>query len=424
MIKVFENPGAAEWSELARRPHIDLTSMLDTVKEVFDAVRSSGDDALRQYTLKYDNVSIDSIAVPDDEIEAAGQYIPDGLKHDIETAIGSLRAMSKAQYQPRVEVEPFDGVRCWYDYKPIDKVGLYVPAGSAPLFSSVLMLAVPASVAGCPEKILCAPPDKDGRINPAILYAAGQSGVNKIFRIGGIQAIAAMTLGTESVPQVYKICGPGNRYVTAAKQFATFFGTAIDMPAGPSELMIVADGEADPSLVAIDFLSQLEHGPDSQSLLVTTSKTLIEDFFKWVDEQIVMLSRREIVKRGLSNCRIIYMEDMQQVIDFANFYAPEHIIFHTENCREHAEAIRNAGSVFVGGRSSVSAGDYISGSNHVLPTGGYAKGFSGLNLQTYMHGVYYQAIDNSGVIELAGHIYSMAHFEGLDGHSMAFTSRL
>ncbi|MDR2498779.1 MAG: histidinol dehydrogenase [Tannerellaceae bacterium] len=424
MITVIENPPVNEWPELAKRPHIDLTSMLDTVREVFDAVKISGDAALRQYTLKYDKVEIDNIAVPDDEIKDSEAKLSAELKRDIQTAAGSIASVSKAQQRPTSEVETFNGVRCWHEYKPIDKVGLYVPAGSAPLFSSVLMLAVPASVAGCPERILCSPPGKDGHINPAILYAADLAGATKIFRVGGIQAIAAMTLGTESIPQVYKICGPGNRYVTAAKQFATFFGAAIDMPAGPSELLLVADNNADPSLVAIDFLSQLEHGPDSQSLLVTTSKSLIPELLEWINKLLPLLSRRNIIERELSNCRIIYMNEIERAIDFANCYAPEHLSLHTDQCLEHAKLIRNAASVFVGAQSTVSAGDYISGTNHVLPTGGYAKAFSGVNLHTYMHGLYFQHINYDGVMEIAEPIHNMARFEGLDGHSMASTARL
>ena len=424
MITLITNPERSLWSQLAMRPQIDLTAMLDTVKEVFEDVKASGDEALRKYTMMYDKVEINSIEVSADEIKEAAESLSDEMKDNIKTAAGSIALFSEAQRQPRVEVEPFKGVRCWQEYKPIDKVGLYIPAGSAPLFSSVLMLAVPADVAGCSEKILCSPPGKDGRINPAILYAADMAGVTRVFKVGGIQAVAAMCHGTETIPQVYKICGPGNRYVTAAKQFATFYGTAIDMPAGPSELLVVADEKADPLLASIDFLAQLEHGADSQCLLVSTSADFVEAFQASVAEQYPLLSRREIIEKALKNCRIILFDEMSEALEFANHYAPEHLILHTEQCLEHAASIRNAGSVFVGEGTPVSAGDYISGTNHVLPTGGYAKAFGGITLQSYMHSVYYQTINDEGMIELASRIYDMAQFEGLDGHSLSSTVRL
>jgi histidinol dehydrogenase len=424
MITLISNPERSLWPQLAMRPHIDLTAMLDTVKEVFDNVKASGDEALKKYTMMYDKVEINTLEVSAGEIEEAGQLLSPEMKDNIQTAAGSIAMFSHAQKQPRIDVEPFKGVRCWQEYKPIDKVGLYIPAGSAPLFSSVLMLAVPANVAGCSEKILCSPPGKDGKINPAILYAASVAGVTRIFKVGGIQAIAAMCHGTQTVPQVYKICGPGNRYVTAAKQFATFYGAAIDMPAGPSELLVVADGNADPSLASIDFLAQLEHGADSQCLLISTSASFAEAFQAAISEQIPLLSRKSIIEKAIGNCRIILFDQMEQALDFANCYAPEHLILHTDECLKHASSIRNAGSVFVGEGTPVSAGDYISGTNHVLPTGGYAKAFSGITLQSYMHSVYYQTINDEGMIELASRIYDMAHFEGLDGHSLASTARL
>jgi histidinol dehydrogenase len=423
MNKIF-NPEKKNWKDLLTRPTQSMDEIESLVTHVFKEVRSGGDDALNKFTERFDNVLLDAIAISKEEIDAAKKQVAPALQDAIHIAKNNIEKFHRAQKTSRVEVETSKGVLCWQEKRPIQKVGLYIPGGTAPLFSTILMLAVPAQIAGCSDIILCTPPDGEGKVNPAILYTASICGVNRIFKVGGIQAIAGMTFGTESIPQVYKIFGPGNQFVTAAKQLATKFGTAIDMPAGPSELLVVADDTANAIFVAADLLSQAEHGIDSQVILVATSERLLWEVEKEIDKQIKVLPRLKIAQKAIENSKLIYMNNDQEAMDFINAYGPEHFIICTRNADFFTENIQNAGSVFIGNYTPESAGDYASGTNHTLPTNGYAKQYSGVNLDSFMKSMTFQKITKAGLQEIGKAIEVMAEAEGLQAHKNAVTLRL
>lgn len=424
MVKVCRYPSRAEWEQLAKRPSLDVADLFDTVRGILEDVCLNGDEAVRRYEAIYDKVNLSSLCVSALEIAEAGNLIPDELKHAIQVAKSNIETFHAAQRFDTICVETMPGVRCRQKAVAIDKVGLYIPGGTAPLFSTVLMLAVPARIAGCREIVLCTPPDKEGNIHPAILYAASAAGVNKIYKAGGVQAIASMTYGTESVPKVYKIFGPGNQYVTAAKQLVGLKDVAIDMPAGPSEVAIIADRNANPAFIAADFLSQAEHGADSQSVLVTDSEALIKPFLAAISDQLKHLPRKELLQKSLNNSLIVLLKDKDEVIAFTNLYAPEHLIIQTGDYAAIAEQINNAGSVFLGAYTPESAGDYASGTNHTLPTNGYAKMYSGVNLDSFMKKITFQEISRDGIQSLQQTIEVMASNEKLEAHKNAVTIRL
>lgn len=423
MNKIY-NPKEEAWKDLLKRPTQTVSDIEDIVNNIFMEVQAFGGTVLKKYTQKFDGALLDSIVVSSAEISEASSLVSEALKNAISVAKKNIEIFHKAQKTSRVEVETANGVKCWQEKRPIQKVGLYIPGGSAPLFSTILMLAVPANIAGCKEIILCSPPNKDGKIHPAILYTAHLCGVTKIFKVGGIQAIAGMTFGTESVPAVYKIFGPGNQYVTVAKQIATKYGVAIDMPAGPSELLVMADDSANASFVASDLLSQAEHGADSQVILVTTSKDLIESVENEIETQIKELPRKDIAEQAISNSKLIFVEEDQTAIDLINEYGPEHYILCVKNEQLFIDQIANAGSVFIGDYTPESAGDYASGTNHTLPTNGYAKQYSGVNLDSFMKSMTFQKISAKGIQEIGKTIELMAEAEGLQAHKNAVTLRL
>jgi histidinol dehydrogenase len=423
MNKIY-NPKRDAWKDILMRPTQTVSDIEGIVNDIFLEVEEHGDAVLKKYTQKFDGAVLDSIVVSSVEISGASSLVSKALKNAISIAKKNIEIFHKAQKTSRIEVETANGVKCWQEKRPIQKVGLYIPGGSAPLFSTILMLAVPANIAGCKEIILCSPPNKDGEIHPAILYTAHLCGVTKIFKVGGIQAIAGMTFGTESVPAVYKIFGPGNQYVTVAKQIATKYGVAIDMPAGPSELLVMADDSANVSFVASDLLSQAEHGTDSQVILVTTSKDLLEAVEHEIKAQIKKLPRKDIAEQAISNSKLIFVEKDQTAIDLINEYGPEHYILCVRNERSFVDQIANAGSVFIGNYTPESAGDYASGTNHTLPTNGYAKQYSGVNLDSFMKSMTFQKISAEGIQEIGKTIELMAEAEGLQAHKNAVTLRL
>jgi histidinol dehydrogenase len=418
------NPKPKNWSEILKRPTQTFNDIEETVKGIFNEVQATGDVAIAKYTALFDGITLENIEVSKQEIEEAINLVSNELKEAIQLAKSNIEKFHKAQITSKIEVETIEGVMCWQEKRPIQKVGLYIPGGTAPLFSTVLMLAIPAQIAGCNEIVLCSPPDKSGKINPAILYAANLCGVSKILKVGGIQAIAGMTFGTKSIPQVYKIFGPGNQYVTVAKQVATQFGVAIDMPAGPSELLIVADDAAIPSFLASDLLSQAEHGIDSQVILVSTSKKLIAEVEIEIIKQIKVLPRKEIAQKAIGNSKLIYVENDQVALDLINEYGPEHFIVCTNNDDFYINNIENAGSVFIGNFTPESAGDYASGTNHTLPTNGYAKNYSGVNLDSFMKSMTFQKISQKGIQNIGKAIEVMAEAEGLQAHKNAVSLRL
>jgi len=423
MNKIF-NPKKEDWEELLKRPTQTIEDIEVTVNEVFSEVKSKGDPAVSKYTDLFDGVKLYDFKVTSEEIEEAKKLISKDLKNAIDLAKSNIKKFHSAQKTTKITVETTPGVTCWQEKRPIQKVGLYIPGGSAPLFSTILMLAVPANLAGCNEIILCTPPDKNGKINPVILYAAALCGVDKIFKIGGIQAIAALTFGTKSVPKVFKIFGPGNQFVTVAKQLATKYHVAIDMPAGPSELLVMADDSAIPSFVASDLLSQAEHGPDSQVILVSTSKQLLEKVENEVELQLEKLPRKELAQKSIDNSKLVYLEDKQLAMDMINEYGPEHFIVCTLNNNFYVDGIMNAGSVFIGDYTPESAGDYASGTNHTLPTNGYAKQYSGGNLDSFMKSMTFQKITEEGIQNIGTSIEIMAEAEGLYAHKNAVSLRL
>lgn len=423
MNKIY-NPTPETWSEILKRPTKTIDDIETTVKEIFKEVQKKGDEAVSKYTSIFDGIVLDTNEVSQEEINEAIALISDELKEAIQLAKSNIYKFHSAQKTERITIETTEGVNCWQEKRPIQKIGLYIPGGTAPLFSTVLMLAVPAAIAGCNEIVLCSPPDKNGKINPAILYAANLCGVTKIIKVGGIQAIAGMTFGTETIPKVYKIFGPGNQFVTVAKQLATQFGVAIDMPAGPSELLVVADDSAVPAFVASDLLSQAEHGTDSQVILVSTSKILIDAVESEIQSQIAVLPRKALAEKAIANSKLIFVENSTIALQLINEYGPEHFIICTNDEDFYVDGIYNAGSVFIGNYTPESAGDYASGTNHTLPTNGYAKNYSGVNLDSFMKSMTFQKITEKGIQNIGKAIEVMAEAEGLQAHKNAVTLRL
>lgn len=423
-MQKYTNPKPETWSELLKRPTLQFDQIEETVQSIFKEVKVKGDAAIQKYTAYLDGVSLANIAVSLEEMEEAIQSVPSDLKEAIAAAKQNIEAFHAAQKTVPVRVETQVGVVCWQEKKPIQKVGLYIPGGTAPLFSTVLMLAIPASIAGCQEIVLCSPPNKEGKIHPAILYAAQLCGVTKIYKVGGIQAIAGLTFGTTTIPKVYKIFGPGNQYVTAAKQYSTQFGVAIDMPAGPSELLVIADETAVPKYVASDLLSQAEHGADSQVVLVTNSKVLLEGVAIEIVNQLEAFPRKAIAAKAIENSKLIYCESTVDILNVVNEYGPEHLIICSKDETFYLEGIQNAGSVFLGNFTPESAGDYASGTNHTLPTNGFSKNYSGVNLDSFLKAITYQKISAVGIQNIGKTIEVMAEAEGLQGHKNAVTLRL
>ena len=422
-MKIYKYPSSSEWAQLLARPTFDNATLFDTVRTVLNDVKSKGDEAVKAYEEKFDKVTLSSLIVSQEEILEAESIVSEELKKAILLAKDNIQKFHKAQAQELPCVETMPGVTCWQNAKAIEKVGLYIPGGTAPLFSTVLMLAIPAQIAGCKEIVLCTPPNKEGKVHPAVLFAAKTAGVNKIFKIGGVQAIASMAFGTESVPKVYKIFGPGNQYVTAAKQMVSLKDVAIDMPAGPSEVEVLADDSANPVFVASDLLSQAEHGVDSQAILVTTSESLANKVMQEVESQLAKLPRKEIAEKSIANSKIFIVKDMQEAVCISNSYAPEHLIISANGYREIAEQIDNAGSIFLGHYTPESAGDYASGTNHTLPTNGYAKAYSGVNLDSFRKKITYQEITKEGLERIGDAIEIMASNEQLFAHQNAVILR-
>ena len=422
-MNILKYPSREEWQKVCTRPHIDNSSLRQLVMNVLDAIRQEGDQAVRRYEKEFDKVELSDLQVSDVELAESDHLVSEELKSSLRLAHQNISRFHASQAYESKRVETCQGVTCWQKSLPVEKVGLYIPGGTAPLFSTVLMLATPARIAGCREIVLCTPPNREGKVNPAILQAAKIAGVSKIFKIGGVQAIGAMAYGTESVPKVYKIFGPGNQFVVCAKQIVSVSDVAIDMPAGPSEVEVVADDSANASFVAADLLSQAEHGVDSQVLLVTTSESLIEKVVDEISLQLSVLPRKDIASRSLDNSHIVLLRDMDEVMALTNEYAPEHLILATTEAELHAEQVRNAGSVFIGNYSCESAGDYASGTNHTLPTNGYAKAYSGVCLDSFMKRITFQKITSEGILSIGPTVMEMAHNEQLDAHRNAMSVR-
>lgn len=423
-MKLIKYPDRSQWDEILKRPVLNTESLFDTVRDIINRVRVGGDRTVMEYEAMFDKAELTSLAVTLEEIEEAEKEVPIELKAAIYLAKRNIEAFHAAQRFEGKKVDTMEGVTCWQKAVAIEKVGLYIPGGTAPLFSTVLMLAIPAKIAGCKEIVLCTPPDKNGKVHPAILFAAHLAGVSKIFKAGGVQAIASMVYGTESIPKVYKIFGPGNQYVTAAKQLVSLRDVAIDMPAGPSEVEVLADESANPVFVAADLLSQAEHGVDSQAVLITTSEKLQTEVVYEVERQLGYLNRRDIAEKSLANSKLILVKDMDEALELTNAYAPEHLIIETKNYMEVSGRIINAGSVFLGAFSPESAGDYASGTNHTLPTNGYAKAYSGVNLDSFIRKITFQEILPDGMAAIGPAIEVMAANEHLDAHKNAVTVRL
>ncbi len=423
-MTIIENPNRKNWPILLQRPTQSVDDIEATVNQIFKEVVKNGDLAIAKYTSLFDGVELDSILVTEEEVNNSVKGVSKELQEAIKVAKTNIEKFHRALQTPKIEVETTKGVLCWQEKKAIQKIGLYIPGGTAPLFSTVLMLAVPAQIVGCNEIVLCSPPDKNGSINPAILYTAQLCGISKIIKVGGIQAIAGLTFGTETIPGVYKIFGPGNQFVTVAKQLATKYGVAIDMPAGPSELLVVADDTANPAFVASDLLSQAEHGADSQVILVSTSKNLIKSVSDEVAKQIKDLPRQDIAKKAMANSKLIYVDNNQTALDLINEYAPEHLIICTRDEEFYVNGIVNAGSVFIGNYTPESAGDYASGTNHTLPTNGFSKAYSGINLDSFLKSMTFQKISKEGLQNIGNSIELMAEAEGLQAHKNAVTIRL
>ena len=421
---LISNPDKSQWQEILKRPVMNTENLFDTVRSVIDRVKEEGDPAVLDYEEKFDKVVLASLAVSEEEQQEAENLVSEDLKAAIRLAKQNIETFHAAQRFEGKKVQTQPGVTCWQKAVAIEKVGLYIPGGTAPLFSTVLMLAVPARIAGCKEIVLCTPPGRDGKVHPAVLFAAKVAGVNRIFKAGGIQAIAAMAYGTESVPKVYKIFGPGNQYVTAAKQLVSLRDVAIDMPAGPSEVEVLADETANPIFVAADLLSQAEHGVDSQVILITTSVELQQAVKVEVERQLALLPRKEIAEKSLANSKLIVVDSMTEAIELTNAYAPEHLIIETEDYLSVAERIVNAGSVFLGSLTPESAGDYASGTNHTLPTNGYAKAYSGVSLDSFIRKITFQEIKPEGLNIIGPAIELMAANEQLDAHKNAVSVRL
>ncbi|MBS1444137.1 MAG: histidinol dehydrogenase [Prevotella sp.] len=423
-MKVIKYPAKEEWSEIVKRPHLDVSQLNATVQGVLDDVKNHGDEAVKRYEEKFDHAHLDSLAVTEAEIEEAEKTVSQKLKDALHLAHHNIAEFHHSQKFDGVKVETCPGVTCWQKSVAIEKVGLYIPGGTAPLFSTVLMLATPAKIAGCKEIVLCTPPNKEGKVNPAILMAAKITGVSKIFKAGGVQAIGAMAYGTESVPKVYKIFGPGNQFVMAAKQQVSLHDVAIDMPAGPSEVCLIADETANPVFAAADLLSQAEHGFDSQVFFITTSEKVLDDVKNEVEVQLERLPRKEMAQTSLDNSKFILVKTEEEAIDLCNTYAPEHLIIATANYEQLAEKVVNAGSVFLGNYACESAGDYASGTNHTLPTHGYALAYNGVNLDSYNRKITFQHLTEEGIRNIGNAVVTMAENEQLEAHANAMRLRV
>lgn len=423
-MKIFKHPQPCEWADIVERPHMDVSSLGATVSAVLQDVKTRGDEAVKEYEEKFDHARLTDLAVSQDEMDEAERLVSAELKEALILAHANIERFHAAQEFQSIKVETAPGVTCWQKSVPIEKVGLYIPGGTAPLFSTVLMLATPAKLAGCEEIVLCTPPNKGGKVHPAILVAARIAGVSKIFKAGGAQAIGAMAYGTQSVPRVYKIFGPGNQYVMAAKQQVSLHDVAIDMPAGPSEVCVIADAHADAKLAAADLLSQAEHGIDSQVLLICTEERKMEEIREQVERQLEALPRRDIAAQSLANSRLVLVNDTREAMALSNVYAPEHLILATDDYEQLAGLVVNAGSVFLGKYACESAGDYASGTNHTLPTHGYATAYSGVNLDSYHRKVTYQHLSRKGVDSIGKAVVTMAENEQLEAHANAMRLRM
>lgn len=423
-MKIIKYPSRDSWEDIVKRPHLDVSQLNATVTEVLNDVRNNGDEAVKRYEEKFDHVQLSSLAVSNSEIEEAIQLISDDLHDALILAHKNIATFHESQKFEGHQVETCSGVTCWQKSVPIEKVGLYIPGGTAPLFSTVLMLATPAKIAGCREIVLCTPPNREGKVHPAILAAAKIAGVNKIYKAGGVQAIGAMAYGTESIPKVYKIFGPGNQYVMAAKQQVSLHDAAIDMPAGPSEVCVIADDHSDPAFVAADLLSQAEHGTDSQVILITTSEKKIDEVQHEIDVQLERLPRKQLAANTLENSKMVLVHDTQEAIELSNSYAPEHLILATDDYETLATKVVNAGSVFMGQYACESAGDYASGTNHTLPTHRYALAYNGVNLDSYNRKVTFQHLTKEGVASIGQAVVTMAENEQLEAHANAMRIRI
>tara|TARA_R110002049_G_scaffold286098_1_gene467723 strand:- start:452 stop:1741 length:1290 start_codon:yes stop_codon:yes gene_type:complete len=423
-MRVYKNPNKSDWNTLVKRPILEQQDLDDIVIDILKNVKNNKDQALFKYAEKFDKTKLDTIQIDANEIETAKNQIPLNLKNAINLAKQNIETFHKSQKEKEQIIETTKGVKCWRRSVGIEKVGLYIPGGSAPLFSTILMLGIPAQLAGCKEIILCSPPNKEGHINPAILYTANLVGISKIYKVGGAQAIAAMAYGTESIPQVYKIFGPGNQFVTKAKELIQQQGVAIDMPAGPSEVLVIADKTSNPEFVAADLLSQAEHGADSQVIIVSDDENIINQTIAELDKQLSQLPRKAIASKALKISRAIQLNSINECIEFSNLYAPEHLIIATDNASDYIEHITNAGSVFLGKYSCESAGDYASGTNHTLPTNGYARNYSGVSLDSFVKKITFQNLNKEGIKNIGPAIELMAEAEGLDAHKNAVTLRL
>ena len=417
-------PRREEWKEIVERPHLDVSQLTATVRSVLDDIKARGDEAVREYELKFDRVQLESLSVSQAEMDEAETLVDDDLKAAIQLAHDNIKTFHESEKFVGQKVSTQPGITCWQKSVAIEKVGLYIPGGTAPLFSTVLMLATPAKIAGCRDIVLCTPPNREGKVNPAILVAARIAGVSHIFKAGGVQAIGAMAYGTQSVPKVYKIFGPGNQYVMAAKQEVSLHDVAIDMPAGPSEVCVIADANANASFIAADLLSQAEHGIDSQAIFITTSAPKLKEVKNEVKRQLNLLPRKEIAAKALDNSKLVVVANDNEAIDLANTYAPEHLIIQTDNYETLAERVINAGSVFLGKYACESAGDYASGTNHTLPTHGYAVAYNGVNLDSYCRKITFQHLTDEGIRHIGHAVETMAAAEGLDAHRNAMSIRI
>ena len=423
-MKISKYPQKEIWSELVKRPALQKEKLTELIAEIFNEVEQNGDEALKLFSEKFDGVNLENISVSDAEISFADSFVDSELKLAIQQAKENITKFHASQEVNIEKVETTKGVVCWRENRAIEKVGIYIPGGTAPLFSTVLMLAIPAQLAGCKEIVLCTPPDKKGNVNPAILYTAKLCGVTKIFKVGGAQAIAAMTFGTESIPSVYKIFGPGNQYVVAAKEFSQNYNVAIDMPAGPSEVLVIADENAVPTFCAADLLSQAEHGSDSQVIFLSTNEEIFNKAIEETKKQIENLPRNEMAREALKNSHFVLLKTLEEAFELSNFYAPEHLILALENYEKYIPKIQNAGSVFLGNYSCESAGDYASGTNHTLPTNGFAKNYSGVSLDSFVKKITFQNLSKEGLQNLGKTIELMAEAEGLFAHKNAVSIRL
>lgn len=423
-MKIYRYPTKDTWFDLVKRPVLEQQEISALIAGIFKEVQSNGDQALIEFNKKFDKADTQSIRITEAEIEIAENQISDDLKKAIQEAKENISKFHRSQVSDISKIETTKGVVCWRENRAVESVGIYIPGGTAPLFSTVLMLAVPANLAGCKEIVLCTPPDKDGNINPAILYTAKLCGITKLFKTGGAQAIAAMTLGTESIPRVYKIFGPGNQFVVAAKEYAQRYGVAIDMPAGPSEVLVIADENAIPEFCAADLLSQAEHGSDSQVVFLTISLKVLSETIDAVEQQIKYLPRNEMARQALGNSNFIVLNSLEQALEFSNMYAPEHLILAISDFEKYIPMVQNAGSVFLGNYSCESAGDYASGTNHTLPTNGYAKNYSGVSLDSFVKKITFQHLSKEGLQNLGKTIEIMAEAEGLLAHKNAVSIRL